>query len=161
MPHPIDVLIGHHEEGLKQLDVMGQGSQELKAHGFSTEALSRVESATQFINTEVRSHNQLEEEALFPIVEKNPPLDGPCAVMRQEHQELWAGLDRLESLITAVKEKPHDSRLLQQLVGASDFIVDYLSNHIAKENNILYPSARAMLAPQQWQEVARRMGIEL
>jgi len=161
MPHPIDVLTGHHEEGLKQLDILEQASQELRSHGMSAEALSRVEGATRFINTEVRSHNELEEKALFPIVEKTPPLDGPCAVMRQEHLELWAGLDRLQSAIAAIKDNPEDSRRIQEIVGAAAFVVDYLRNHIAKENNILYPSARSMLARQQWQEVARRMGIEL
>ncbi|MGQ9630475.1 MAG: hemerythrin domain-containing protein [bacterium] len=157
MMDPIGVLVEQHDAGLKQLAVLGESAEGIRKNGFSKEALERIAQATHFINTEVRSHNRNEEEALFPVLERVISPMGPTRVMREEHRQLWDGLERLEGLVEKAKESPEDDEVLGGLTDAADFVVDLLTAHIDKENNVLYPMAQRMLTSEQMGEVARLM----
>jgi len=155
--HPIEILQREHEEALAQLQLLEQSARHLHDHGFSTEALAQVMESTRFINTDIRSHNEKEERALFPILDAYLPPNGPTAVMRAEHQQLWDQLDRLEKLTHSLQAHSQNLRLREELAETAFAVVHLLSNHIWKENNILFPMAQGLLRQDEWKDVIAKM----
>jgi len=117
----------------------------------NSEDISSVRSAVGFINTEIRQHNQREEDVLFPEIEKQIPQQGPTSVMRSEHRELWDKLDELEANIRSIEsaEVKDDNKVFEALLEISRDIISLLRNHIAKENNVLFPLALNILSQDQ------------
>ncbi len=95
----------------------------------------------------VRQHNEDEERALFPVLGEDAPL-GPFL---EEHEILWSleaelgrALDRADRLRTA--------RLALETV-------DLLRTHIRRENDVLFPMARALLGAEGLAIVASRLNL--
>jgi len=118
------------------------------------EVLEGIRRATAFINNEVRAHNEREEELLFPELEKLLPPKGPTFVMRQEHGRLWEALEKVEGTLERLER---DGEAIDEPVASVQFVVQFLSEHINKENSILYPMAKQLLAPEQMAAIAQRM----
>ncbi|MCL5986847.1 MAG: hemerythrin domain-containing protein [Actinobacteria bacterium] len=147
----IQTLKHQHEEGLGKLNELEDAVVNLEDKGLNPEDISSVRSAVSFINTEIRQHNQHEEDVLFPELEKHIPQQGPTSVMRSEHRELWNKLDELEANIKAIEGAggKNDNGVLETLMETARDIISLLRNHIAKENNILYPLALNILSQDQ------------
>ncbi len=101
-----------------------------------------------------RSHMKKEERVLFPIVKQLQTatvmpsfhcgsVTNPIFVMVHEHQDTGAALARLRSL-THGYQAPSDAceTYRATLAGLADLESD-LHGHIHKENEILFPRARA------------------
>ena len=102
--------------------------------------------ATHLIGAE--PHHQREEEVLFPALE-HLGIGGPPAVMRSEHVEL-------RRLKHAVQDLANGADA-QALVMAARGLVEMLREHIAKEDNVLYPMAFELLRDErQWTEMRTR-----
>lgn len=147
----IQTLRHQHEEGLGKLNELEDAVVNLEDKGLNSEDVSSVRSAVSFINTEIRQHNQREEDVLFPELEKHIPQQGPTSVMRSEHRELWNKLDELEANIKTIESAggKNDNSVLETLLGTARDIISLLRNHIAKENNVLFPLALNILSQDQ------------
>ncbi len=148
---PIAILYAEHDEGLAALQRMSDAAHKLKANGWSPEVVSELKESAAFINGEIRQHNEKEETALFPQLRSAIPY-GPVDVMLAEHRQLWTLEDHLEELLAG----PQTDSSRRKLVSTALDIVDLLSEHISKENNILFPMARSMLSPTQMAVVAEK-----
>jgi hemerythrin-like domain-containing protein len=151
----IQTLKHQHEEGLGKLNELEDAVISLEDKGLNSEDISSLRSAVGFINTEIRQHNQREEDVLFPELEKHIPQQGPTSVMRSEHRELWNKLDELEVNISAIEsaEGRDDNKVLEALLETSRDIISLLRNHIAKENNVLFPLALNILSQDQMNRI--------
>ena len=71
--------------------------------------------------------------------------------MRSEHRELWDKLDELEANIRSIEsaEVKDDNKVFEALLEISRDIISLLRNHIAKENNVLFPLALNILSQDQ------------
>jgi len=118
------------------------------------EVLEGVKKATAFIDKEVREHNMKEEELLFLELEKFLPPKGPTFVMREEHRQLWETLERVEGTLERLKQ---DRGAVEELVASARFVVQLLSEHINKENSVLFPMAKQILTLEQMMTIAQRM----
>ena len=145
--HPIQLLRREHDEALAVLDRLEIAVRNLAAPG----ALTVIKEAIAFLDEDLRGHNEREEETLFPVLEGYLPPQGPTAVMRFEHRELWKLLGELE---TAVKATPPSPPILLQRALA---VAELLQRHIQKENAILFPMAEQMLSPAELSAIARQM----
>ena len=147
----IHTLKHQHEEGLGKLNELEDAVISLEDKGLNSEDISSVRSAVSFINTEIRQHNQCEEDVLFPELDKHIPQQGPTSVMRSEHRELWSKLDELEANIKAIESAgdKSDNSVLENLLETARDLISLLRNHIAKENNVLYPLALNILSQDQ------------
>jgi hemerythrin-like domain-containing protein len=92
-------------------------------------------------------HHGKEEDILFEAMVKNgfPREQGPIAVMLSEHTEGR----RLVGVLNGVAAHPEpwsreDRRMISE---AALGYIQLLRRHIKKEDNILYPAARAKLSP--------------
>lgn len=108
-----------------------------------------------FLRSEVLKHFSLEEEALFPALEKHPHLQqGPLRVMNHEHRVFR---DLLEGLEEAVDSANRD----RQKSLAID-LINLLRSHIAKEDRVLFPMAEQTLNEAELtavDEQATRLGV--
>lgn len=100
-------------------------------------------------------HHGKEELVLFEAMARHgvPTQTGPVAVMLYEHDEgrrLTSGL------------RDAAARLAAGEPGAADIVADYaraygelLTQHIFKEDNILFPLAERAIAPTAWEDILR------
>lgn len=153
--NPIRALTQDHEEVQKKLPLLRAGARGLREGG-TPEALTAVSQVIQFLDTELRVHMRLEEEALFPVLERHIGREGgPIGVMLAEHQELWDQVAQLQQAVAELKQgggasaSEKASRLASSIAGLLDA-------HIPKENMILFPLAERVLTPAEMAEVARR-----
>jgi len=131
---PTDVLRDEHRVILSALDVLERAAEALASGGGPAEAwwTTAVEWLRQFAD---RTHHAKEEAALFPAMVKAgvPSEGGPIAVMLDEHR-----LGRL--LVATIAASAGGQR-----VSACRGYIALLRAHIAKENEIVFPLADAVL----------------
>lgn len=174
--NPFDVFIEEHNHGLAALEKMEQGADRLREEGHSAEALILIKEANDFIKTEVKAHNQKEEDALFPVLGPYMPSPSIIDVIVEEHRELWDKEETLQGLLAALSDD-HDALWaeedrLEALLNGPDItgnaaeiaesaynIIFMLRDHIDKENQILFPSARSILSEEEVNDVASKMGL--
>jgi len=173
---PFAVFVEEHNHGLAALEKMERGADSLRENGYSTEALGLIKEANDFIKTEVKAHNQKEEDALFPVLspympspsiidviveehrelwDKEEDLQSLLSSLLGDHQELWAEEDRLEALLNSPDAADNASAIAESAYN----IIYMLRDHIDKENNILFPSAQSILNEAEVAEVAEKMGL--
>ena len=77
-----------------------------------------------------------------------PPTAGPTAVMREEHREIEALLQKIEAGI-AEKDAPVDAlrRSLHAVLG----------DHNLKEEQVLYPTTDELLGPEKADQLVERI----
>lgn len=173
---PFDTFREEHDHGLAALAKMEEGADSLRQSGYSAEALRLIKEANEFIKTEVKAHNQKEEDALFPVLSPYMPSPSIIDVIVTEHRDLWHKEEDLQSLLTALlgdhQELWAEEDRLELLLNAPDAadkaeaiaesaynIIFMLREHIEKENQILFPSAQAILSEAEVAEVAEKMGL--
>lgn len=139
----IDILVKEHDSILKVIEIT---QTILNTNDKSTVKLDHVEQIIDFIkNFADKYHHLKEEDVLFMGMEKHgmPREGGPIAVMLHEHDE---GRNYIKHAVEAIgKLKLGDDSAFEQL---SKNLLNYctlLTNHIGKENNILYPMADRLL----------------
>jgi len=107
-----------------------------------------------FIRTFADScHHGKEEDALFPVVEKRgiPRQGGPIGVMLMEHDQ---GRKFVRAFAQAVeKYGKGDKSAKQAIIENARGYARLLSQHIPKEDNILYPLADKVLGSSEQKEL--------
>ncbi len=88
---------------------------------------------------ETERHHEREERVLFPELEKRG-IEGPPAVMREEHEKLRPKKRRLLELAQSADDADFHA-FQRELADLTETIVPMLRAHIFKENNDLYPLA--------------------
>jgi hemerythrin-like domain-containing protein len=94
-------------------------------------------------------HHHKEEAHLFPVLERKgfPPKNGPTAVMRTEHDE---GRHHIHAMASAVEHAMlGDSGAVERFVEHAQSYVRLLRQHIAKEDNCLFPMTDAALSSSE------------
>jgi hemerythrin-like domain-containing protein len=173
---PFAVFVEEHEHGLAALEKMERAADSLRQSGYSAEALNLIKEANDFIKTEVKAHNQKEEDALFPVLRPHVPSPSIIDVIVEEHRELWTREEDLQSLLATLlgdhQELWAEEDRLQTLLDGPDAadnadaiaqsaynIIYMLRDHIDKENQFLFPTAQDVLSGSEIADVARKMGL--
>ena len=98
-------------------------------------------------------HIRLEEEIVFPLFEaRSGIVDGPTAVMRDEHRCMRRALSLMRAAIEARDRAACDEALA--------FLEAVRPAHYAKEERILYPMTDRLLTPHESARVAARLQRE-
>jgi regulator of cell morphogenesis and NO signaling len=90
----------------------------------------------------LRRHIRFEEELLFPTFEERlgvPPEAGPTAVMRAEHREIEALLEKIGQALAGEGEVAPLRAALHRVLG----------EHNLKEERVLYPATDGALSPEE------------
>jgi len=102
-----------------------------------------------------RCHHGKEEDTLFPQIEKRVPKEGgPTGVMRIEHDQ---GRGFVRGLAEAAeKYTMGDKTAKQSIIENARGYVMLLSQHIPKEDDILYPLADQICGPAEQKELLEK-----
>ncbi len=145
---PITVLLGEHRTILQVLDEVDRESRRLETDGVLREAFWH--DLLQFADVfDAGVHHKKEEALLFPALERAglSASSGPTAVLRDEHGRIQFARDRLASALQA--------RDRLRLVTTVASYVDRVRSHVLKENQILFPLARRLLARDELDGLAQ------
>jgi hemerythrin-like domain-containing protein len=141
-----DQLKKEHEGVLLMLRILGEVSRQLKAVG--TIQNEHMESILEFLKIFVdQCHHGKEEELLFPsLVHAGIPQDGPIAVMLFEHE---MGRKYIRVMTDAFERHKLGDKSAAEVIArnAQDYI-GLLTDHIDKENNILFAMADDRLSAE-------------
>jgi len=152
---PTHELEEEHQAILSMIRVLARISNRLEA-GEAVDA-AHIERAVDFIRGFADGcHHAKEEAALFPAMEKAgiPREGGPLAAMLDEHAEEGSFVNALaESAAEAASGGEGAARRFAENVRSYGAL---LSQHIFKENSVLYPMADARLSAADQDKLARR-----
>lgn len=139
----IEILVKEHDSILKVIEIT---QKMLNTNDPSKVNLNHIDSIIDFIkNFADKYHHLKEEDVLFMEMEKHgmPREGGPIGVMLHEHDE---GRKYIKQAVEAIKQLKAGN--ITAFQGIKDNLLNYctlLTNHIYKENNILYPMAERFL----------------
>jgi hemerythrin-like domain-containing protein len=112
----------------------------------------RLEQLSDFFrNFADACHHRKEEEHLFKLLKKKPPLRGPVAVMLQEH-EMGRGFLRSVKEGLAAWAQGNPAGAMQVVEGLRSY-AELLRAHIDKENQVLFPMADRVLTPAEQEQL--------
>ncbi|HNT13113.1 MAG TPA: hemerythrin domain-containing protein [Spirochaetota bacterium] len=155
---PTDILREEHELILAMLDVMSAVCTRMEKS--ETIEVTSLDQIIDFIRTFAdKCHHAKEENVLFPALEAAgfPREGGPVGVMLQEHA---MGREFVKNMATA-----RDGISRGSDAAGNDFTqnargyVELLTNHIHKENNILFVMAEQRLTPDEVKRVGREFEL--
>lgn len=130
-----------------RLEAIEAGAFEARAAGDAAAARERF----ALFARGLRRHIRFEDQILFPEFEARSgigPEAGPTAVMRMEHREIEALLDRITE---AIGEPGASADALRKDLHR------ILGDHNLKEERILYPGTDRLLTPAERDELVRRI----
>lgn len=98
------------------------------------------------------SHYIREENVLFPYLEKHG-ITEPPKMMWTEHDAIRAIKKEIYNYYDSIKVGRYIE--LEKLKGASFRLVEMLSTHFYKENNILFPASMRTIDELEWQKIRK------
>lgn len=144
---PLRQFEAEHQEALGVLKRLETAALALEAGEADAPHLATVREVHAILATKIRKHNDDEEWGLFPLLEGMAPSE----LFEQEHRQLRG----LEEELRRALDGPAPG---QRVVPPALEIVELLRAHIAREDEVLFPMARALLGPEGLALVARRLG---
>jgi hemerythrin-like domain-containing protein len=146
----IEVLKHEHKIVLKVLEAVRREARIIADTGKVN--FDKLEKILDFFRVFVdRCHHGKEEEYLFPkMQERGLPADkGPIPVMLHEH---LGGRNTLKAVSEALSRAQQGDSAAQGALAANLAILeDHLRDHIAKEDEVLFPMADKVLTPEDQQ----------
>ncbi|MFW0884819.1 hemerythrin domain-containing protein [Candidatus Acidulodesulfobacterium sp. H_13] len=116
--------------------------------------INQLDEITSFIDKDLETHFRKEEEALFPVLGNYVGVEtGPIHVMLIEHEQS-------RELSTEFKAKIGDYQTngdYNTLIGAGNSFASLLSEHIDKEENILFNMASMHLSEDEKSDIMEKM----
>lgn len=146
MQDPFRVFEEEHQHALAELERLERAVEGLQIGERLDEHLAAVRHAHAFLSSAVRGHNEREEQALFPFLGE----DAPTPLFVAEHEQLRT----LERALLAALEGG-DAR--HAVIEPALEVIDLLRAHIHREDEALFPMARAMLGEEGTARVARAL----
>jgi hemerythrin-like domain-containing protein len=147
---PTEILMKEHDAILIMLEILENVSKRLEnKEPVRPEHLSQI---VEFIQVFAdKCHHGKEENLLFKSLVKAgiPEEGGPIAVMRSEHE---MGRDFVRKMDAAARAfAKGDQSMVAQFVQNARGYISLLSQHIQKENHVLFPMADKVI-PQEEQK---------
>jgi PAS domain S-box-containing protein len=154
--HPIYILMEEHKHLQEGAFKLNETAKSMLACGaledVPVEKLELVHHITEHMR-DSESHYVREENVLFPYLEKHG-ITQPPQIMWMEHQTIRQTKKRLFALVDSSKTTSF-SDFKNSLYDISIELVELLSSHFFKENNILFPTAMRIFTEEEWKEVRR------
>jgi len=152
---PIEILIDEHKDIVRLLKVLSKASENVESG--STVDVDVFEKAIDFIrNFADKCHHFKEEGGLFTLLEEKgmPRNGGPIGMMLQEHD---IGRNYVKGMSNALNRyKAGDKTQSKELVRNASEYINLLSNHIMKEENILYPMGNRFISEQDRKTLSKK-----
>ncbi len=154
---PIVQLVEDHRRFLARLREFQPQVREIARRGApDSGAVAAVRSFADFLARDVdRLHGRKEEQGLFPTLESLLPAEGgPVGLLIQEHEELRGQQRAIGRAADRLESDPHAAEVVQSLSVSEGEVRHLLTDHISKEDTMLFPMAREILTERQLAEIA-------
>jgi hemerythrin-like domain-containing protein len=153
-----DVLDACHRQTLLTLDRLNDLVERLAQGGADAQARATATEIVRFFSTTARQHHEDEERHVFPKLATSSDADVVQAVLRLSQDHNWLEEDWMEisPQIDAVAcgLSWYDLDVLRQGV---EVFTALSRDHIALEESLIYPQARANLREGERREMGREM----
>lgn len=154
---PIATLMEEHRRFLERLESFRDELRGVRAGAVApADAPRRVAAFAGFLEEDVdRLHGRKEEAGLFPVLERHLPVEGgPVEVMLTEHESLREHQRSLARGAEKLQGEPSAIEIISSIDTAFGAVRGLLSDHIAKEDQVLFPMARELLSADEMLEVS-------
>ena len=144
MHYATDLLVEEHQVIERMLEVLNAAAQKLE-DGKAVDPDFFMKAGDFIRNFADKCHHAKEENILFKLMTKRgvPTEGGPIGQMLAEH---GVGRNYASMLVDAAEELRNGNAAAKgRIIEAARGYADLLSNHIYKENNILYPMGNSVL----------------
>ena len=150
---PTDILKEEHQHVLQKLDALEKAVGHLDR---KEEISAELGELAAFFKTDFWIHFAKEEEALFPEIEKFIPRDsGPTGMMLIEHEELRSTNTEFQSAIEVYFRDADNLEAKGMIQRYGTHFIEFLRDHIDKEDNILFMMADMHLDQTQIDKVIK------
>ncbi|ASJ24379.1 iron-sulfur cluster repair protein YtfE [Laribacter hongkongensis] len=136
------ILVRYHDTHRAQLPVLIALAKRVEAvHRDHPAVPAGLAALLGEIQKDLLQHMQKEEQVLFPVLKAggNPFVIQPIGIMRSEHVEHGANLERLAALTDDMTAPPDACTTWNALYAGIRQLGEDLINHIHLENNVLFP----------------------
>ncbi|MEM3437377.1 MAG: DUF438 domain-containing protein [Nitrososphaerales archaeon] len=145
---PIQILMEEHKILQKISENLYQVVEEIrKVEDVNDIKISQIKEIVKEL-LDAEKHYLREENVLFPLLEKHG-ITEPPAIMWMEHNQLREKKKRLQEIVENYHTLSFQD-FKEKLHQFSKSIIDILSSHIFKENNILFPTALHVIKEDEW-----------
>ncbi len=149
---PVEQLKEEHQGILLMLKILEKVAAKLEAK--EKVDLNHLERIVEFLRVFAdRCHHGKEEDLLFPAMEKAgvPKEQGPIGVMLAEHQQ---GRGFIKGMAEALdRQKKGDPKALPSYTENARNYIALLTQHIKKEENVLFPMGEKVLSKKTQEEL--------
>lgn len=163
----INILSVEHEEIARDIDVLQDKAERVlqqaqdRALGLTPNAqeqeLNEIMELVRCLHNKICSHFYKEEQPLFQIMEESLSDRRCTAILRDEHKEILERYFRLTDRLGDWKSNVSDLEKASKLERALWQFINSFRSHAHREEQILYPMARACLSEEQLTEIGRRI----
>ncbi len=153
--HATEQLKNEHEGIKLMLNIMDEICNRLEAG--KKVSTKDIDSIIEFIKTFAdKCHHAKEEDLLFPAMEEAgiPREEGPIAVMLMEHDQGRGYVKGLGE--AAAKYKDGNQKAAGRIIENARNYINLLTQHIDKEENILYNIADMHISEKKQKELLKR-----
>jgi hemerythrin-like domain-containing protein len=161
---PFEMLEACHQRVQRMLTLLARLRAHLRDHGADVQAQQAARDLMRYFDLAAPQHHRDEELHVFPrlLAQGDPGVTKVVGRLQQDHlamESQWAAARLVLSRISTGE--------LRQLAGTDDAALDAFSGlygeHLAAEEEIAYPRAKALMdaadLEQAGQEMARRRGV--
>jgi len=157
---PLDRLKREHGPLREQMDAVARMAAEIGADPQQTDwsrPLAELNEQVDAFVRELDPHSEREEGALFPLMAHYIGREvGPIAVMEYEHELAKQNLRAFGEALERRKE-PVDARQAKEIAAYVLTAHAVLTDHFAKEENVLFPMAENLLSAEEKAELSRAL----
>lgn len=157
---PLKQLINEHPSLLAKMAEFNEMIKAFEEDDVSNDwiqAVNQLHEKIIIFISELGPHSDREEDVLFEMMVKYVGREGgPIAVMEYEHSTAKLNLKEFIDKVSAIKSetKPVSKEDALDLFSHLKIVYFTLTDHFAKEENILFPMAEKMLSDEEKQELA-------
>jgi hemerythrin-like domain-containing protein len=152
---PFEMMEACHERLHRMLALLGRLREHLPIHGSDDQARQAARDVMKYFDQAAPQHHRDEELHVFPPLAQGPQGD-TVRKLRHDHEQMEAQWAEVRTLLDAVAQGKLMALAATDLALLDAFAALYES-HIADEERIAYPAARALLDAPALQAMGREM----
>ncbi len=150
--HPLKTLLEENEAILKDAEMLNLYASSLERVKDDPVAFKNILNTLKDLAFKIknigRTHYNREEIIIFPYIERRG-LNAVASVLWRKHDENRAKIAKLIRILNSDEEKPRD-QFAREVKELASEISTALVDMVFRENNILYPTLKALLSDGEW-----------
>jgi hemerythrin-like domain-containing protein len=155
---PFEMLTACHERLDRTLALLAKLREHLRTHGADTQAQQAARDVMRYFDQAAPQHHRDEELHVFPplIARGEPAVLRVVTRLQQDHLQMESRWHRARESLAAIAEG-RLAGLGAEEAAALDAFAALYADHIAAEESIAYPAARALLDADAEAAMGRKM----